>query len=263
MVIQLNPVEARILGSLVEKSITTPEQYPLSFNALINACNQKSSRDPVMSLDTDTAGRGVASLIEKKLVERRSVPGNRVPKFIHRVENLFQGATAQQIGIICALLLRGPQTPGQIKTRTDRLCVFNSAAEVEGILQDLCARKEDPLVVRLARQTGHKEARYQHLFLGPVAGAATAPRRAPPALPSSLSSAKGPAHPGARSSPGATGASGSQGSVPGAAEGTAPSALAAAKISAPPDRLSRLEKRVEALEVLFKTLEKRVVEPSV
>ena len=240
MLIQLSAVEARILGALVEKSITTPEQYPLSFNALINACNQKSSRDPVMSLDTDTAGRGVASLIEKKLVERRSVPGSRVPKFMHHFENLFSGGTPQVIGAVCALLLRGPQTPGQIKTRTDRLCVFNSTAEAEGLLQDLCARKEDPLVVRLPRRTGHKESRYQHLFSGPVAGAASfaVPSRSSGTMetPEGRDELRGP--------------------------GSAGGASAAPQASAPPDRLSRLEKRVEALELLFKTIEKRVVEPS-
>src|SRR5664279_3425336 len=112
----LNDIEARILGSLVEKSYTTPDQYPLSLNSLTNACNQKSSRDPIMTLDEAVIARALASLQEKNVVGRRSEPGSRVTKFLHHVENLIGGGTAREIGIICVLLLRGPQTPGEIKT---------------------------------------------------------------------------------------------------------------------------------------------------
>ena len=163
----LTDVEARILGSLVEKSYTTPDQYPLSLNALTNACNQKSSRDPVMSLDEAAIARALATLQEKNLVGRRSEPGSRVTKFMHHVENLIGGGTAQEIGTICVLLLRGPQTPGEIKTRTDRICEFESTADVEAILLELAGRTDGPFVARLARQTGQKEARYMHLFFGP------------------------------------------------------------------------------------------------
>ncbi|MBI4368625.1 MAG: YceH family protein [Elusimicrobia bacterium] len=175
MLIELNPIEARLLGSLVEKSLTTPGLYPLTFNSLINACNQKTNRDPVMSLDADTAGKGIQTLIEKGLAERLQLPGDRVPKFKHHIEKLLNGADSKLIGTICVLLLRGPQTPGGIKTRTDRLCTFTGTAEVEGLLQKLCARSEDPLVARLPRQPGQKETRYQHLLGGPIAHAPAEP----------------------------------------------------------------------------------------
>jgi uncharacterized protein YceH (UPF0502 family) len=162
----LTETEARILGSLVEKSYTTPDQYPLSLNALTNACNQKTSRDPVMNLDETAIARALATLQEKNLVGRRSEPGSRVTKFTHHVENLIGGGTAQEIGTICVLLLRGPQTPGEIKTRTDRICEFASTAEVEALLLELAGRTDGPFVSRLSRQTGQKEARYTHLFCG-------------------------------------------------------------------------------------------------
>ncbi len=166
MLTELNQVEARVLGSLVEKSLTTREQYPLTFNALLNACNQKTSREPVMNLDTDSMGRAVQTLIEKGLVERLQAPGDRVPKFRHNIDRLLNSADPKLVGVITVLLLRGPQTPGEIKSRTDRLCEFAGTAEVEGLRQELCARTGDPLVARLPRQAGQKEARYQHLFSG-------------------------------------------------------------------------------------------------
>lgn len=187
MLTELDPVEARVLGSLVEKSLTTREQYPLTFNALLNACNQKTSREPVMNLDTDSMGRAVQSLIEKSLVERLQAPGDRVPKFRHNIDRLLNSADPRLIGVITVLLLRGPQTPGEIKGRTDRLCEFAGTAEVEGLLQELCARAEDPLVARLPRQAGQKEARYQHLFSGAVPiGAEEAAAPAVPASPDRL-----------------------------------------------------------------------------
>jgi len=166
MLTELNHIEARVLGSLVEKSLTTREQYPLTFNALLNACNQKTSREPVMTLDLDTMGKAVQTLIEKGLVDRLQGPVDRVPKFRHNIANLLNSADPKLIGVVTVLLLRGPQTPGEIKGRTDRLCEFVSTAEVEGILQELCARSQDPLVARLPRQPGQKETRYQHLFSG-------------------------------------------------------------------------------------------------
>ena len=175
MLTELTPIEARVLGSLVEKSLTTREQYPLTFNAMLNACNQKTSREPVMNLDTDALGRAVQTLIEKRLAERLQAPGDRVPKFRHNIDRLLNSADARLIGVIAVLLLRGPQTPGEIKVRTDRLCEFTGTAEVEGLLQELCARAEDPIVARLPRQAGQKETRYQHLFSGaaPAAEAET------------------------------------------------------------------------------------------
>lgn len=180
MLTELNPVEARVLGSLVEKSLTTREQYPLTFNALLNACNQKTSRDPVMDLDTDAMGRAVQTLIDKGLVERVQSPGDRVPKFRHYISRLVNSEDPKVIGAITVLLLRGPQTPGEIKGRTDRLCEFTGTAEVEGLLQELCARAADPLAARQVRQAGQKEARYHHLFYvdapeAPAAAGAAAP----------------------------------------------------------------------------------------
>jgi uncharacterized protein YceH (UPF0502 family) len=180
MLTQLDAVEARVLGSLVEKSLTTREQYPLTFNSLLNACNQKSSREPVMELDTAVMGRAVETLIAKGCVERLQAPGERVPKFRHDIGRLLGSDEPKLIGLVTTLFLRGPQTPGEIKTRSERLCAFESTAEVEGMLQALCGRAEDPLAVRLPRQSGQKEARYAHLFSGaPAAPAAQASAAAP------------------------------------------------------------------------------------
>ncbi|MBI5744149.1 MAG: YceH family protein [Elusimicrobia bacterium] len=177
MLTELTPAEARALGSLVEKSLTTREQYPLTFNSLLNACNQKSSRDPVMTLDQDSLGRAIQGLIEKGCVERQQAPGERVPKFRHDIGKLLGSDDAKIIGIVTLLLLRGPQTPGELKGRADRLCQFENTAEVEGILQSLCAAAE-PMVARQPRQHGQKETRYQHLFSG-AAGSAPAEAAAP------------------------------------------------------------------------------------
>jgi uncharacterized protein YceH (UPF0502 family) len=186
MLAELNPVEARVLGSLVEKSLTTREQYPLTFNALLSACNQKTSREPVMTLDTDTMGKAVQALIEKGLVERLQAPGERVPKFRHDIGKLLGSDDARLTGVMTVLLLRGPQTPGEIKGRTDRLCEFTGTAEVEGLLQELCARAESPLVARLPRQAGQKEVRYRHLFSGAVVPAQAAPASASQPAPDRL-----------------------------------------------------------------------------
>jgi len=186
MLIELNDIEARVLGSLAEKSLTTREQYPLTFNALLNACNQKTSREPVMTLDAGTLGKAVTTLIEKGLVERQQTPGDRAPKFRHYIYKLLDATDPKLVGLITVLLLRGPQTPGEIKGRADRLCEFGSAAEVEGVLLELCARSPDPLTARLPRQAGQKETRYRHLFSGgapaaPAEPAAVVPRPAEPA----------------------------------------------------------------------------------
>jgi uncharacterized protein YceH (UPF0502 family) len=184
--VQLTDIEARILGSLIEKSLTTPDQYPLSLNALVNACNQKSSREPVMNLDETSVARCLATLQEKGLVGRRSEPGSRVTKFMHHVETLLNGGNAKEVGAICVLLLRGPQTAGEINTRSDRLCEFTGTAEVDAVLNDLAARSDGPFVERLPRQTGQKEPRWRHLFgsTAPIAPAAPKPPiPAPPMKP--------------------------------------------------------------------------------
>lgn len=165
MITQLDAAEARALGSLVEKSLTTREQYPLTFNSLLLACNQKSSREPVMTLDHDSLGRAVQGLIEKGLAQREQAPGERVPKFRHDAGRLFGSDDPKVIGVMTVLLLRGPQTPGELKTRSERLCEFGGTAEVEALMQQLCAAAE-PFVARLPRQAGQKETRYCHLFAG-------------------------------------------------------------------------------------------------
>ncbi|MDO8756999.1 MAG: YceH family protein [Elusimicrobiota bacterium] len=163
MMTELNEIEARVLGALVEKSLTTPESYPLTLNSLVSACNQKTSRDPVMSLEEPAVAQGLHSLIERNLAGRLHEPGSRVPKFMHHAEIMLEGADAKSIGVICVLLLRGAQTAGEIKTRTDRLCEFASSAEVESLLQDM-SLKAEPWVVKLPRQAGQKESRWRQLF---------------------------------------------------------------------------------------------------
>ncbi|MDD5303496.1 MAG: YceH family protein [Elusimicrobia bacterium] len=173
MITELNEIEARVLGALIEKSLTTPESYPLSLNSLVLACNQKTSRDPVMSLEEPVVAQGLHSLIERSLAGRIHEPGSRVPKFMHHAEILLDGADAKTIATMCVLLLRGPQTAGEIKTRTDRLCEFASSAEVEALLQDMSLRAE-PWVAKLPRQPGQKESRYRQLFTGAAAAAPAA-----------------------------------------------------------------------------------------
>lgn len=169
--VKLTDVEARALGSLVEKSLTTPDLYPLTYNSLLAACNQKTSREPVMTLTEETVGPSVHSLLEKELVERVNEAGSRVPKFRHRIDKLLGSEDPKLVGVVSVLLLRGPQTAGELKTRTERLCQFSGAAEVEALLQDLAARPE-PFVVKLPRQPGQKESRYAQLFTEQAAAAA-------------------------------------------------------------------------------------------
>ncbi|HAH06707.1 MAG TPA: DUF480 domain-containing protein [Elusimicrobia bacterium] len=162
MTTELTEIEARILGSLIEKSFLTPETYPLSFPALLNACNQKTSRDPVMTLEPDGLKRGLASLFEKGLAAERL--GSRVPKYAHHAENLKAGETPELLGTLCLLLLRGPQTAAELRARSERLCQFPGNAEVEEALQKLASHPEGPFVSRLAR------GRWQHLFFGATPG---------------------------------------------------------------------------------------------
>ncbi|MCR4296643.1 MAG: YceH family protein [Elusimicrobia bacterium] len=184
MMTELNEIEARVLGALVEKSLTTPESYPLSLNSLVAACNQKTSRDPVTAHEEPVVAQALHSLIERSLAGRIHEPGSRVPKFMHHAEILLDGADARTIATICVLLLRGPQTAGELKTRTDRMCEFASSAEVESLLQDISLRAE-PWVVKLPRQAGQKESRWRQLFTGAAAAmpAATPPAAAPAPAP--------------------------------------------------------------------------------
>ncbi len=176
MTIELTPNEARVIGCLIEKEITTPEQYPLSLNALTNACNQKSNRDPVLDLDETTVQQTLDGLNKKYLVSEESGYGSRVAKYRHRFCNTEYGNlkfTPQELGIVCEQLLRGPQTPGELRSRASRLCPFKDVTEVEAALDALARREDGPFVVRLPREPGKRESRYAHLFSGEVEGSET------------------------------------------------------------------------------------------
>jgi uncharacterized protein len=162
----LSPVEARVLGCLIEKEITTPDYYPLSLNALQNAANQKSNRDPVMDLDEEPIRRALHSLSDQGLA-RSAATDARVAKFEHRLADVFN-FHRHEIALICVLLLRGPQTPGELRTRTERLYAFDDLNGVHSAL-NLLMNRQPPLVKLLARQPGTKEARYAHLLSGEVA----------------------------------------------------------------------------------------------
>jgi uncharacterized protein len=171
MNIELSPIEARVIGCLIEKQITTPDQYPLSLNALVNACNQKSNRDPVMSADEREIQATLDHLIRKHLVIEKSGFGSRVPKYQHRFCNTEFGPlkfTPQELAIVCELLLRGPQTPGELRTRAARMASFSDVAQVETALESLSSRADGPFVVRLPREPGRRDSRYAHLFSGAV-----------------------------------------------------------------------------------------------
>ena len=169
MNIILNEVECRILGSLLEKEVTTPEYYPLSLNALVNACNQKSNRDPVMNLDEAVVRQTLRSLEGQSLVRSVSPADSRVTKYEQRLQEVFN-FYRHEIAILCLLLLRGPQTPGELRSRSDRMHSFDDLGAVQTSLQHLMKR-EPPLVKPLPRQPGTKETRYAHLLSGEVAQA--------------------------------------------------------------------------------------------
>jgi uncharacterized protein YceH (UPF0502 family) len=190
MKIELTPTEARVIASLIEKQITTPDQYPLSLNALVNACNQKSNRDPMMELDESTVQATLDALSKKHFTVEKSGFGSRVPKYQHRFCNTEYGTlkfTPQELAIVTELLLRGPQTPGELRSRASRMAPFTDVSEVESALEQLRTRADGPFVVRMPREPGRRESRYAHLFSGevhvpaaaeaPVATAATAPSR--------------------------------------------------------------------------------------
>lgn len=169
MNITLNEVECRILGSLLEKEVTTPEYYPLSLNALVNACNQKSNRDPVMNLDEAVVRQTLRSLEGQSLVRSVSPADSRVTKYEHRLQEAFN-FYRHEIAILCLLLLRGPQTPGELRSRSERMHSFDDLSAVQSSLQHLMKR-EPPLAKPLPRQPGTKETRYAHLLSGDVAQA--------------------------------------------------------------------------------------------
>jgi uncharacterized protein len=171
--LQLNAVEVRVLGSLVEKDITTPDYYPLSLNALVNACNQKNNREPVMLLDEDMVRQALTSLQRKRLAGPAGGADSRVTKYEHRLQEVYN-FDRREIAIICVLLLRGAQTPGELRGRTERMYRFEALEDVQSTVQRLIDR-EPPLVTMLARQPGTKESRYMHLFSGEPSDAAVMP----------------------------------------------------------------------------------------
>lgn len=164
MNIVLSETECRVLGSLIEKEVTTPEYYPLSLNALINACNQKSNREPVMDLDESAVRKALHSLDRQSLVRYVSGADSRVTKYEHRLQEAFN-FHRHEVAILCVLLLRGAQTPGELRGRTERMYRFEDLSTVQSSLHHLMNR-EPPLVMVLPRQPGTKEARYVHLLSG-------------------------------------------------------------------------------------------------
>ena len=180
MNIRLTSIEARIIGALIEKQITTPDQYPLSLNALVNACNQKSNREPLMQLDEPTVKFVVDGLGRRHMVVEKSGFGSRVPKYQQIFCNTQFGSlkfTPQETGIVCELLLRGPQTPGELRSRVPRFAELPDPGVIETLLEGLARRPDGPFVTQLAREAGRRDSRWAQLFEelpAPVAGASTA-----------------------------------------------------------------------------------------
>ena len=160
----LSDVEVRVLGALIEKDITTPDYYPLSLNALVNACNQKNNRDPVMALDEDAVRAALDSLQVQRLAGPASGADSRVPKYEHRLQEVFN-FDRRETAILCVLLLRGAQTPGELRGRAERIYRFEALEDVHGAL-DRLSQRQPPLVAVLPRQPGTKESRYMHLLSG-------------------------------------------------------------------------------------------------
>ena len=184
MKIELTALEARVIGCLIEKQITTPDQYPLSLNALTNACNQKSNRDPVMALDEATVQQSLDALNHKHLILERSGFGSRVPKYQHRFSNAEFGSlqlSGAEVAILCELMLRGPQTPGELRSRAGRMTALSGVEEVESALESLAGRADGPLVLKLPREPGRRESRYAQLFTGPPPAMPVIEERAPAA----------------------------------------------------------------------------------
>jgi len=179
MGIQLDDVEARVLGALMEKEVSTPEYYPLSLNALVNACNQKSNREPVVSYDEETVETALGGLRAKGLATRISGHDMRVPKHAHRLSEVVN-LGRREAAVLCVLMLRGPQTAGELRSRTERLYQFDDLEAVDACLTRLMEWQPEPLVARLPRQVGYKEVRYAHLLSGePTAVSAPAAAQIP------------------------------------------------------------------------------------
>ena len=179
----LNAAEVRVLGSLIEKQITTPDYYPLTLNALTNACNQLTNRDPVVSFDETVVVRALDGRREKRLATMFTGQESRVAKYKHTLTDALL-LTPAEVALLCVLMLRGPQTIGELRTRSERLFSFDTLPEIEETLNTLSARQPQPLVTKLPRQPGTKESRYTHLLSGPVdatvaSGTETSPRPEP------------------------------------------------------------------------------------
>src|SRR6202162_2393215 len=180
-IVILSEIETPVLSSLIEKDITTPDYYPLSLNALVNACNQKNNREPVMTLEETAVRDALATLQEKRLAGPAGGADSRVTKFEHRLQEVFN-FDRREIAVVCVLLLRGPQTPGELRSRTDRMYHFEALEDVVSTL-DRLAQRSPSLARILPRQPGTKESRYTHLFSGEppeadVAGAPSPPHAA-------------------------------------------------------------------------------------
>ena len=165
MIAELKEAEIRTLGCLVEKQITTPDHYPLSLNALTNACKQKSNRDPILDLDEKTVVRALDALRDRKLAWMVSGAGSRVPKYEHSFDKEY-GLDADETAVLCVLMLRGPQTAGELRARAARLCRLTTIGEVETVLQRLMTRAGGALATKLPRQPSRRERRYAHLLAG-------------------------------------------------------------------------------------------------
>ncbi len=183
----LSDIEARVLGSLVEKQVTTPEYYPLTLNALTLACNQKNNRGPVTSYSEDEVAQALETLREKNLTYVFYGSTSRVPKYKHVMTEVLH-LTPAELAVMCVLLLRGPQTSGELTTRGFRLHEFSGLEEVDAALNALITREPDPLVIRLPRQPGQKEARFMHLLSGEVEIDAQVPERSASPAPRASSS---------------------------------------------------------------------------
>lgn len=168
---QLTAPEARVVGSLMEKQVTTPEQYPMSVNGVLTACNQKTNREPVMDLKEHEVQETLDTLVKRHFLRTVSGFGNRVTKYEQRFCNSEFGnlrLSAAEVAIVTTLLLRGAQTPGELRTRAARMFEFSDMAQVESVLETLASREDGPFVVRLPREPGKRESRYMHLFSGEV-----------------------------------------------------------------------------------------------
>ena len=179
---QLTAVEARVVGSLMEKQVTTPEQYPMSVNGVVTACNQKTNREPVMDLKELDVQETLDNLVKRHFLRTVSGFGNRVTKYEQRFCNSEFGSlklSAAEVAVVTSLLLRGAQTPGELRTRSGRMFEFSDMAQVEATIENLVNREDGPFVVRLPRDPGKRESRYMHLFSGEVDTSASVPESTP------------------------------------------------------------------------------------